>query len=102
MSESFDQPDLSDQPRGDDLPVFDVEDGAASARLAELVVALGVGVTNDEITRDEALVNLADGLRTIAEDSPDVLGIRVRDELIRELNPAFVQAGFAKIDPYEF
>ncbi|GAC1325438.1 MAG: hypothetical protein NVSMB13_08580 [Mycobacteriales bacterium] len=99
MSESFDQPQRSP---GGDLPVFDVEDSAASARLSELVAALVVGLTNDEITRDEALVNLADGLRTIAEDSPDVLGIRVRDELIRELDPAFVQAGFAKIDPYEF
>ncbi|MDQ6651048.1 MAG: hypothetical protein M3Z02_13160 [Actinomycetota bacterium] len=99
MSEQSDHPT---EDSGSDLPVFDVEDDAASAQLSELVAAVRVAVSDGELTRDEALVNLADGLRSVAADYPDVLGIRVRDELLRELDPAFVQAGFAKIDPYEF
>jgi hypothetical protein len=81
---------------------FGLTDESANARLGQAVGQVATAVRSGECNRAEALVRLSDLAYDIAGDDPDVLDATVREAVMRELNPALEQAGFAPMVPWEF
>lgn len=85
-----------------DLPEFDLVDDAASARLAEAVTSIEVGIASEELNRREAVVRLSEVTESLAEDYPDVTDGTTRTAIVRALRPAFERAGMEPLTPWEW
>lgn len=92
---------MRDQPL-EDRPDYALDDDEGNGRLDVLVREVMGVVHAGGADRREVLVALADGVRELAASHPEVTGTATRVAIVRELTPAFEQAGWEMPDPFEF
>lgn len=92
----------SPQQPPEDVPDLGLADDEGNRRLDLLVREVAAVVRSGSVERSEAVVGLSDGLREIAATHPDVTELIVRDAVLRELKPAFEDAGWDVLEPFEF
>ena len=86
----------------EDLPDFGMTTDDGNGLVDLLVREVAAVIDAGGAERREIVVALSDGVQEIHADHPEVLDITVRDAILRELKPAFDQAGWEVLTPFEF